>query len=800
LGCVRVLGATLAAFVLLAAPAWSRNGPVQLGTALNSGGLDAPAYLDAVRRYDAVTPESALKLEELQPEQGRYDFAFGDRMVGWARANGKPMHGTTLIWCYDDVLPAWLRSRTWSRAELLAVMRDHITTVMDHYEGRVPAWDVVNEAFAANGSRRDCLWQRVIGDGWIEFALHAARDADPNAKLFYNETAADFPNAKFGAVEAMAKDFKARGVPLDGIGLQNHLLNGSAPLQFLAEDAMRRIGALGLAVQISELDAFISQFGGTAAEALDRQAQAFQTVASACQAVDACFRVTMWGAADHWSWRGIEQKAVALDGSYREKPGWWGLQEAIGAAGPPTGVPPSPPGRPVASAAPNAGVFGVSWAAAWDPEGDPVNYVLEHRDADDTGWSSVASGIRSLGFSFVGGRLERQGTYRYRVRASDGRTPGGWSAESAPVVVDRADPAPPSITPDRAPDGGGWYRDRATLSFAGAGDPLLADGSAGSGVDPATVPAPSTFATAGSHTVSGTVRDRAGNASRSATATVRVDTTAPQAALACPQPVQAGEPASATWTASDTGSGLAGPATGSLPLDTTRAGTFTARYEAIDVAGHRTPATCTYVVEPTPEPDPEPTPSPTASPTASPTPEPTASPTAEPTASPTAEPTSSSTASPPASPTAESTPTGSPTSGSSAEPTSEPFAQPKSGSSAVPWPEPFVQPTAEAPTEPLVVRARAPSLRRTSRVARDGRVRVTLGCAAACSGRVSLKSKRRTLAVRRFSASAGRVRVALRLPKRDRRTLARSGRLRVRVVIAPAGGGAAARRVTLRRG
>jgi hypothetical protein len=54
--------------------------------------------------------------------------------------------------------------------------------------------------------------------------------------------------------------------------------------------------------------------------------------------------------------------------------------------------------------------------------------------------------------------------------------------------------------------------------------------------------------------------------------------------------------------------------------------------------------------------------------------------------------------------------------------------------------------------------------------------------------------------VRRFSASAGRVRVALRLPKRDRRTLARSGRLRVRVVIAPAGGGAAARRVTLRHG
>ncbi|HET8952477.1 MAG TPA: endo-1,4-beta-xylanase, partial [Solirubrobacteraceae bacterium] len=659
---MRALGATLFACLLLAAPAWARSGPVELGTALNSGGLDYPAYLNAVRRYDAVTPESGLKFAELHPDQSRYDFAFGDRLVDWARANGKPMHGTTLIWCSDAVQPPWLLSRSWTRAELLAVMRDHITTVMDHYEGRVPAWDVVNEAFAADGSRRDCLWQRVIGDDWIELALRAARAADPAAKLIYNETAADFPNAKFGAVEAMAKDLLARGVPLDGIGLQNHVLNGGAPLQFLAEDAMRRIGALGLAVHVSELDAFISQFGGTEAEALDRQAQAFQTIASACQAVEACSRVTVWGAADHWSWRGAEQKAVALDGTYREKPGWSGIQEAIRPAGMPVGQPPSPPGRAVASATPNTGVFGVSWPSAWDADGDRLNDLLEHRDADDAGWSPVASGVRSLGFSFVGGRLERQGTYRYRVRASDGGNVSGYSEESAAVVVDRTDPNPPTITPDRAPDGGGWYRDRVTLQFAGAGDPALIDGSPGAGVDPASVPASVTFTTTASHTAAGTVRDRAGNASRGASATVQVDASAPQAGLACPGPTRQGEPATATWTASDTGSGLSGPAGGSLPLDTTRAGTFTARYDAADIAGHVTPATCTYVVEGTP--DPEPSPSPTA------------------------------------------------------EPTTEPTVTPSGTSYGSPS-EPGVSP---APAEPLAVRSPAPRVRRPSRVGRDGRV------------------------------------------------------------------------------
>ena len=172
---MRVLGATLAAFVLLAAPAMGRSGPVEFGTALNSGGLQYSGYADAVRRYDAVTPESGLKFAELHPEQGRYEFAKGDALVDWARANGQPMHGHTLIWCSDAVQPSWLLSRAWTRDELIGMMRDHITTVMNRYEGRVPAWDVVNEAFNSNGSRRDCLWQRVIGDDWVEQAFRFAR-------------------------------------------------------------------------------------------------------------------------------------------------------------------------------------------------------------------------------------------------------------------------------------------------------------------------------------------------------------------------------------------------------------------------------------------------------------------------------------------------------------------------------------------------------------------------------------------------------------------------------------------------
>ena len=94
---------------------------------------------------------------------------------------------------------------------------------MNHYRGRVATWDVVNEALADDGSPRDCIWRRVIGADWVEQAFRIARGADPGSRLFYNEVRADVPNPKYEAMLSMARDFKTRGVPLDGVGLQYHL-------------------------------------------------------------------------------------------------------------------------------------------------------------------------------------------------------------------------------------------------------------------------------------------------------------------------------------------------------------------------------------------------------------------------------------------------------------------------------------------------------------------------------------------------------------------------------------------------
>jgi len=186
------------------------------------------------------------------------------------------------------------------------------------------------------------------------------------------------------------------------------------------------------------------------------------------------------------------------------------------------------------------------------------------------------------------------GIARDRAGNIDFATVGG-------INIDRTAPDAPSATPDRAPDytgAGGWYRDGVVVTFAGGEDPDLANGDAGSGVDPATVPANAAFDTSGSHTVSGTVRDRAGNESAAGSLSLQVDADAPSIAVVCPStPVILGSSANAHWTAADAESGLATPASGSVALDTTSVGTRSASAPAAeDNVGHSAGAACVYSV------------------------------------------------------------------------------------------------------------------------------------------------------------------------------------------------------------
>jgi hypothetical protein len=261
---------------------------------------------------------------------------------------------------------------------------------------------------------------------------------------------------------------------------------------------------------------------------------------------------------------------------------------------------PAAPSAPHVSggANPNAnGQFALSWEPS-EATGAPT-YTLQHQNAA-AGWSDVASGLTSPEYVFTAGNTEGEGTWTYRVLESDEGGQSEPSPASEEVKVDETSPNTPTGTADRAPDyagGGGWYRDSVEVSFASSGDPALADGSPGSGVNPASISSPQTFDASGSHTACGTDTDYAGNTSAQGCATVQVDATPPSLEVACPATVAVGSDAAATVTASDEQSGLASDPSATVPIDTSKAGAQTITRTAVDNVGHETTKSCTTEVQ-----------------------------------------------------------------------------------------------------------------------------------------------------------------------------------------------------------
>jgi hypothetical protein len=261
-------------------------------------------------------------------------------------------------------------------------------------------------------------------------------------------------------------------------------------------------------------------------------------------------------------------------------------------------VPAAPTAPHLTSGAnPNAnGQFSLGWEAT--QAATAPTYTLQHQNALG-GWSTVATGLTSPEYTFGAGNPEGEGTWTYRVTESNESPEGEASAASEEVKVDESAPNAPSATPDRAPDyagGGGWYKDTVTVSFNSNGDPLLADGSPGSGVNPATLSAPQTFNTDGSHEASGTVADNVGNVSAPGTLTVQVDVSPPSVEVSCPSSAAVGSKASATITASDGQSGLASDPSGTVPIDTSKTGPQTTEATATDNVGHSASDSCTTEV------------------------------------------------------------------------------------------------------------------------------------------------------------------------------------------------------------
>jgi endo-1,4-beta-xylanase len=298
------------------------------GTAIAAGRLNDGTYTGiAGREFNMVTPENEMKWDATEPSQGNFQYGSADQIVNFATSRGMKVRGHALAWHAQQ--PEWARNM--SGQALRNAMLNHVTQVATHFRGKIHSWDVVNEAFADGGSggRRDSNLQRT-GNDWIEAAFRAARAADPTAKLCYNDYNTDnWNDAKTQGVYRMVQDFKARGVPIDCVGLQSHFTGGSNyPSNY--RTTLSSFAALGVDVQITELDI------------TNANATAYANTVRDCYAVPRCNGITVWGVRDSDSWRSNESPLL-FDGSGNKKAAYNSVLTALN-EGTPTSPQPSTPG------------------------------------------------------------------------------------------------------------------------------------------------------------------------------------------------------------------------------------------------------------------------------------------------------------------------------------------------------------------------------------------------------------------------------------------------------------------------
>jgi endo-1,4-beta-xylanase len=308
----------------------------------------------AKREFNFLSPEGAFSIYDTHSDQPPYamyeTLPALDALVNFALQNGAQVQAFHIAWYRDSLWTTWLNdipaNQRWT------FLQQHIRDIMTRYKGKARAYNVVNEAFDDDGSVRGPKidfdpqtgqfagknWLAPLGRGYIEKSFREARLADPTAKLFYNDYGLERDGAKWDAVLAMVKDFKARGVPIDGVGFQGHLaLKDGIPDPAILEEHFRQLYKLGVEVRVTEFDLGIAGAPGTEQERLAMQAKYYKEFLNVCLGALNCTGFQMWGFSDKYSWvqnvdvdgSSVPNKPLIFDVNYGRKPSYYGLQDAL---------------------------------------------------------------------------------------------------------------------------------------------------------------------------------------------------------------------------------------------------------------------------------------------------------------------------------------------------------------------------------------------------------------------------------------------------------------------------------------
>ncbi|KAK3943881.1 glycoside hydrolase superfamily [Diplogelasinospora grovesii] len=315
-----------------------KAGKKYFGTATDSPELYSHATYFSIltdrKEFGQLTPANGQKWSYIEPQYNVFNYTEGEVVTNIARQNGQMLRCHNLVW--HRQLPNWVMTTTstWDKANMTAMLRQHVYNEASHWKGQCYAWDVVNEGLNKNGTYRDnSIFYQVLGEEYLKIAFEAAALADPSAKLYYNDYGIEAAGPKAEGAKRIVKLIKDAGLRIDGVGLQSHFTVGGTPSIDRQISNMQSFAELGVEVAITELDIRLNLLPPVTAANLAQQKRDYKTTVGACMQVEKCVGVTVWDFYDPSSWVPSvfpEQGAATLYfANFTKHPAYHGVVEAI---------------------------------------------------------------------------------------------------------------------------------------------------------------------------------------------------------------------------------------------------------------------------------------------------------------------------------------------------------------------------------------------------------------------------------------------------------------------------------------
>ena len=305
-----------------------------IGTILNSEWFNdaiEPEFEEIHKtQFNVVVAENEMKFDATEPQEDEFNFAKGDKMVEYAKANKIRVRGHALAW--HSQVANWVNNYSGQKEKLLAVLKNHITKVVGHWKGQIAEWDVVNEAvnddYNADWRSNGSVWYEGIGAEFLDSAFVWAHAADPDAELCYNDYSLEWglrEGSKASFVVEQVKRWKKNGIPITCVGTQTHIEIAHETTPQNVRALAKALAELGVTLNITELDIGFpkGEAGKLTAADYEKQGHLYRQFMDVFLEEPNMGEFVIWGLTDAHSWLDEQQgktEALLYDKQYKPKP------------------------------------------------------------------------------------------------------------------------------------------------------------------------------------------------------------------------------------------------------------------------------------------------------------------------------------------------------------------------------------------------------------------------------------------------------------------------------------------------